>query len=109
MITAKPLKSVEWLGTSKKDFTAFPGEGQHEMGFTLYRAQVGAMHVSAKPLKGFGGAGVVEIVEDHQGGTYRAIYTVRFAGAVYVLHAFQTSRARVSRPMPATSRRCDAG
>ncbi len=88
MTATNPLRPVEWLGTSKKDFTAFPGEVQHEMGFALYRAQVGAMHVSAKPLKGFGGAGVVEIVEDHQGGTYRAVYTVRFAEAVYVLHAF---------------------
>lgn len=59
------------------------------MGFALYMAQIGRMHGSAKPLKGFGGAGVVEIVDDHQGDTYRAVYTVKFDSAVYVLHAFQ--------------------
>lgn len=59
------------------------------MGFALYQAQIGRMHGSAKPLKGFGGAGVVEIVEDHQGDTYRAVYTVKFNSAIYVLHAFQ--------------------
>ena len=59
------------------------------MGFALYQAQIGRMHGSAKPLKGFGGASVVEIVDDCQGDTYRAIYTVKFANAIYVLHAFQ--------------------
>lgn len=59
------------------------------MGFALYQAQTGGKHVAAKPLQGFGGAGVLEVVEDHTGDTYRAVYTVRFAEAVYVLHAFQ--------------------
>lgn len=59
------------------------------MGYALYRAQIGAKHESAKPLKGFGGAGVLEIVTDHVGDTFRAVYTVRFANAIYVLHAFQ--------------------
>lgn len=59
------------------------------MGFALYQAQIGRMHGSAKPLKGFGGASVVEIVDEYQGDTYRAIYTVKFANAIYVLHAFQ--------------------
>ena len=59
------------------------------MGYALYRAQLGKTHESAKPLKGFGGAGVVEIVEDFRSDTYRAVYTVKFAGVVYVLHAFQ--------------------
>ena len=59
------------------------------MGFALYLAQIGEKHLAAKPLKGFGGAGVIEIVEDHDGDAFRAVYTVKFAGNVYVLHAFQ--------------------
>ncbi len=59
------------------------------MGHALYLAQTGRTHIAAKPLKGFGGAGVVEIVEDSRGGTYRTVYTVKFENAVYVLHAFQ--------------------
>jgi phage-related protein len=59
------------------------------MGFALFLAQQGGKHADAKPLRGFGGAGVLEIVEDHRGDTYRAVYTVRFAGRIYVLHAFQ--------------------
>ena len=59
------------------------------MGFALHFAQAGGKHADAKPLKGFVGADVLEIVEDHDGDSYRAVYTVRFAGAIYVLHAFQ--------------------
>jgi phage-related protein len=59
------------------------------MGFAIYQAQIGSMHLHAKPLKGFGGSGVVEIAEDHHGDTYRAVYTVKFDSTVYVLHAFQ--------------------
>ena len=59
------------------------------MGFALYQAQLGGKHADAKPLRGFGGAGVLEIVEDHSGDTYRAVYTVRLGGRVYALHAFQ--------------------
>jgi phage-related protein len=83
------IKPVEWVGSSYKDFRSFPDAAQDSMGFALYQAQVGGKHGSAKPLKGFGGAGVVEIVEDHQGDTYRAVYTIKFESAVYVLHAFQ--------------------
>jgi phage-related protein len=60
-----------------------------DMGYALYLAQIGKKHESAKLLKGFGGASVLELVDDHDGDTYRAVYTVRFAAAVYVLHAFQ--------------------
>lgn len=88
-MAAKDLKPVEWVGSSYKDFTAFPQAIQQEMGHALYLAQTGRMHVSAKPLKGFGDAGVVELVEHDRQGTYRAVYTVKFASAVYVLHAFQ--------------------
>lgn len=59
------------------------------MGFALYLAQTGEKHMAVKPLKGFGGAGVLEVVEDHDGDTFRAVYTVKFSSAVYVLHAFQ--------------------
>jgi phage-related protein len=85
----KTLKPVEWVGSSLKDLRAFPDPVRDAMGFALYLAQTGDKHVAAKPLKGFTGAGVLEVVEDHDGDTFRAIYTVRFATAVYVLHAFQ--------------------
>jgi phage-related protein len=83
------LRSVEWVGSSYKDFRSFPDPVQDAMGFALYQAQIGGMAGVAKPLKGFGGAGVLEIVEDHHGDTYRAVYTVKFERAIYVLHAFQ--------------------
>jgi phage-related protein len=83
------VKPVFWIGSSYKGFRAFPDFVQDEMGFALYQAQIGEKHRNSKPLKGFGGAGVLEIVTDHVGDTYRAVYTVKFATAVYVLHAFQ--------------------
>ncbi len=83
------MKPVEWVGSSYKDFVSFPDAIQQEMGHALYLAQIGRIHSSAKPLKGFGGAGTVELVEDDQHGTYRAVYTVKFESAIYVLHAFQ--------------------
>ena len=83
------LKPVEWIGSSYKDFVSFPDAVQDAMGYALYLAQTGRIHSSAKSLKGFGGAGVVELVEDDQHGTYRAVYTVKFERAIYVLHAFQ--------------------
>ncbi|HEY8699106.1 MAG TPA: type II toxin-antitoxin system RelE/ParE family toxin [Rhizomicrobium sp.] len=90
MVTAaRDFRPVEWVGSSYKDFISFPDAVQDEMGYALYLAQTGRMHASAKPLKGFGGAGVVELVEDDRHGTYRAVYTVQFESAVYVLHAFQ--------------------
>jgi len=88
------MKPVEWVGSSYKDFTSFPEAIQQEMGNALYLAQTGRMHLMAKPLKGFGGAGVVELVEDDRHGTYRAVYTVKFENAVYVLHAFQKKSKR---------------
>jgi phage-related protein len=84
-----PLKPVEWIGSSREDLRAFPGEVREVMGEALYRAQQGDEHPAAKALKGFGGRGVLEIVDDHRGDTYRAVYTVRFASVVYVLHVFQ--------------------
>ena len=66
-----------------------PDQVQQTFGFALYHAQIGSLHPAAKPLRGFGSAGVIEIVEDWRGNAYRAVYTVRFAQAVYVLHCFQ--------------------
>ena len=84
-----PVKPVAWVGSSKKDFRAFPDDVQDAMGFALYQAQIGSWHAAMKVLKGFGGASVIELLENHQGDTYRAVYTVRFEEAVYVLHSFQ--------------------
>jgi phage-related protein len=83
------VKPVIWIGSAKTDLSRFPEDVKDSMGFALYVAQQGGKHADAKPLRGFGGAGVLEIVEDHSGDTYRAVYTVRLAGRVYVLHAFQ--------------------
>lgn len=83
------LKPVGWVGSSRKDLKSFPGEVQDEIGDALQEAQYGRKPRSAKPLAGFGGAGVLEIVEDFDGNAYRAVYTVRFAEVIYVLHAFQ--------------------
>lgn len=78
-----------FIASSADDLRAFPDAVRQDIGFALYEAQNGLRHLSAKPLKGFGGSGVLEVVENHDGDTYRAVYTVRFAGLVYVLHAFQ--------------------
>ena len=83
-------KPLVWRGTSKADFMAFPRTVQREMGYALFLAQVGERHTTmAKTLKGFGGGNVIEIRESYEGDAYRAVYTVRYADAVYVLHAFQ--------------------
>lgn len=89
-----PLKPIAWMGSSKKDLGTFPAEVQDEMGRALLDVQFGDTPRSAKPLKGFRGAGVLEVIEDHVGDTYRAVYTVRFSGRVYVLHAFQKKSKR---------------
>jgi phage-related protein len=83
------LKPLYWLGSSKRDLMALPKRVIDIFGYALYLAQTGGKHEQAKVLKGFGSAGVLEIVEDFRGSTYRAVYTVRFAGKVFVLHTFQ--------------------
>ena len=80
---------VIWVGSSRKDLSAFPEEVKDVMGHALWLAQIGAKHPDAKPLQGFGGAGVVEVVDDYDGDTYRTVYTLTLADTVYVLHAFQ--------------------
>ena len=82
------------MGSAKRDLQAMPEEVQQVFGFALFHAQIGLLHTAAKPLKGFSSAGVVEIVEDWRGNTYRAVYTVRFAGAIYVLHCFEKKSKR---------------
>ena len=90
MVDESPkIKTLIWVGSSRRDLKAFPGEVKDGMGYALYQAQMGQKAQTAKPLRGFGGAGVLEVVEDHQGDTYRAVYTVNFSNLVYVLHAFQ--------------------
>ena len=83
------IKPLIWVGSSKKDLLAQPGEVVDVFGYGLHLAQIGLKHPDAKPLSGFGSAGVLEIVEDWRGETYRAVYTVRIKSAVYVLHVFQ--------------------
>jgi phage-related protein len=85
----KGEKPVHWMGSSRKDIRDFPEDARRDIGYALSFAQNGEKHPSAKPLKGFKGAGVLEIVEDDQGDTYRAVYTVRFVEVIYVLHAFK--------------------
>jgi phage-related protein len=82
-------KPLYWIGSSLKDLRGFPEDVKDVMGFALRAAQAGDKHPDAKPLKGHKGAGVLEIVDDFDGDTYRAVYTIKFEGAVYVLHAFQ--------------------
>src|SRR5688572_25603368 len=92
-------KPLAWIGSSRRDLKCFPKEIRVVFGQALFDAQRGQRHSDAKPLKGFGGSGVLEVVEDHDGSAYRAVYTVHFAGIVYVLHAFQKkSKAGIKTP-----------
>lgn len=101
-VSAPPsLRPVVWIGSSRSDLASFPEDVKDSIGYAIYIAQRGGKHADAKPLRGFGGAGVLEIVEDHAGNTYRAVYTVRLAGRIYVLHVFQKkSKAGIKTPKP---------
>jgi phage-related protein len=79
------VKPLEWVASSKKDLLSMPPDVVDVFGYALHLAQQGGKHAQVKPLKGFGSAGVLEFVEDDDGNTYRAVYTVRFSNAVYVL------------------------
>jgi phage-related protein len=83
------IKDLLWIGSSRRDLKTFPDEVKDEIGYALYLAQKGQKAAKAKVLNGFGGAGVLEIVDDYQSDTYRAVYTVKFSDLVYVLHVFQ--------------------
>jgi phage-related protein len=82
-------KPCVFIGSSRRDLKRFPLKVQNRMGYALNQVQEGDEPSAAKALKGFGGRAILELVDDFDGGTYRAVYTVRFAGVVYVLHAFQ--------------------
>jgi phage-related protein len=87
-------KPLYWVGSSKRDLLSLPEPVVDLFGFALYLAQDGRKHEQAKPLRGFGSAGVLEVVEDWDRSTYRAVYTVRFEGVVFVLHIFQKKSKR---------------
>ena len=94
-------KLLIWIGSSKRDLVAFPSDVKDVFGYVLHQAQHGEKHLDAKPLTGFGGAKTLEVVDDYQGDTYRAVYTVKFEGYVYVLHCFQKkSRKGIATPKP---------
>lgn len=92
-------RPLEWIGSSHKDLLQLPADVRKSFGFALHFAQHGELHPASKVLKGFGGAGVLEVVENDMGGTYRAVYTVRFEEAVFVLHCFQKkSKSGIATP-----------
>lgn len=92
----RPSKPLRWIASSRKDYRDFPEDVQSQFGFELFLAQIGQHPPSAKPLKGLG-SGVAELIEDFDGDTYRAVYTVRFDTAIYVLHAFKKKSKRGSK------------
>jgi phage-related protein len=94
-------KPLEWVGSSKKDLLDLPDAVIDVFGYALHFAQTGKKHSQAKPLQGFGSGGVLEIVEDWRGNAYRAVYTVRFAVRVFVLHVFQ-KKSKSSAATPKT-------
>jgi len=89
MRMASGLKRIRWIGASLRDLRSFPREVRIDIGHALFAAQEGKTDPAAKPLKGFGGANVLEIIASHHGNAWRAVYTVRFQDAIYVLHVFQ--------------------
>lgn len=87
-------RPLVWIGSSRRDLRGFPHQVSRDIGYALYAAQQGETDPAAKPLKGFGGQSVIKIISGHKGDTWRAIYTVRFAEAAYVLHCFQKKSTR---------------
>ncbi len=101
----RPPKSLIWVGSSKRDLMALPAPVVDRFGYALFLAQVGKRHDSTKVLRGFGDASVIEVIESHEGNAYRAVYTVRFSAAVFVLHVFQKkSKSGVETPKPDMAR-----
>ena len=99
MVDAPIFKPVIWVGSSRKALREFPEPVRDHVGYALYVAQKGGKHRDTKALSGFSGAGVVEIIKDFRGDTFRAVYTVRYAEAVCVLHAFQ-KKSKTGRETP---------
>lgn len=99
MIDEPSPKPLIWIGSSRKDLREFPEDVQHRMGYALWIAQTGGKHRDAKVLSGFGGAGVLEIIEDYRGDTFRAVYTLKYADVLFMLHAFQ-KKSKTGRETP---------
>ena len=99
MVDVPLFKPVIWVGSSRKALREFPEPVRDHVGYALYVAQKGGKHRDTKALSGFSGAGVVEIIKDFRGDTFRAVYTVRYAEAVCVLHAFQ-KKSKTGRETP---------
>lgn len=95
----EPLKTLYWIGSSKDDLRGCPEDVKDQIGYALHVAQEGGLHSSAKPLRGFGGASVLEIVANCEGNTYRGVYTVKFGEAIYVLHVFM-KKSKTGRKTP---------
>ncbi len=96
-----PPKPLIWMGSGKRDLVALPAAVVDVFGYALFLAQSGKRHESTKVLRGFGDASVLEVIESRDGSTYRAVYTVRFAAAVFVLHVFQKkSKSGAATPKP---------
>ena len=94
-------KPIRWVGSAKRDLDALPEDVKDVFGYAIDLAQSGGKHQDAQVMTGFGSAGVLEVVEDHQGDTFRAVYTIKFAGWVYVLHCFQKkSKSGIATPRP---------
>jgi phage-related protein len=93
---ARPIRPLLWIASSRRDYRAFPARVQDNLGFELFLVQTGQHPPSAKPLRGLRG-GTVELIEDFDGDTYRAVYTIRFSEAVYMLHAFKKKSKRGSK------------
>jgi phage-related protein len=93
-IPERSPRPVRWTGSSREDLRQFPALVRRRVGVALWEAQTGGKALYAKPLKGFKGASVLEVVDDFDGDTFRAVYTVKFADAIYVLHAFQKKSKR---------------
>lgn len=100
-MTGYQEKRLVWIGSSKRDLMSLPVPVRKFFGHALNFAQHGDKHEAARILKGFGGAGVLEIIEDARGSTYRAVYTIKFKEAVFVLHVFQKkSKQGIATPKP---------
>lgn len=88
-MSKQPRKPLKWIGSAKRGLDAMPEDVKDVFGHAIDLAQAGGKHRDAKAMSGFGSAGVLEVVEDYRSDTYRAVYTVKFAGWIYVLHCFQ--------------------
>jgi phage-related protein len=96
---ADEVKPVRWVGSAQRDLRTFPKHVRRDVGYALFAAQKGETDPAATPLKGFGGRSVMEIVIPFDGNAWRAVYSVRFQGVVYVLHAFQKkSKSGIATP-----------